>query len=161
MCTFDLQWCAHLIYNFWLAIMYLDNSRFILQLLNHDWTSHFKLHCFEIILWIQETFNLNGKFFLLWWDLNSGPPALQLSSNLIFRSLSLLLFWPFGEIGWLNLVQLSPTSWRSLVRVPIHLQTSVWGGLTASSLPISTVPSHGITALATTPGSNESRLVTG
>jgi len=29
-----------------------------------------------------------------------------------------------------------------------------WGGLTASSHPISTVPSHGITAIATTPGSN-------
>jgi len=32
--------------------------------------------------------------------------------------------------------------------VPIYLQTSVWGGLTTSSLPISTVPLHGITALA-------------
>jgi len=29
-----------------------------------------------------------------------------------------------------------------------YLQTSVWGGLTASSLPISTVPLNGITALA-------------
>ena len=144
MCTFDLQFltCYYVLRQLSL------HSPIIKSRLNIT----LKLHCFEIILWIQETFNLNGKFFLLWWDLNSGPPALQLSSNLIFRSLSLLLFWPLGKIGWLNLVQLSPTSWKSLVRVPIYLQTSVWGGLTASSLPISTVPSHGITALATTPG---------
>jgi hypothetical protein len=57
------------------------------SIINHNWTSHFKLNCFEMKLWTQETSNLNGKLFLLWWDLNSGPPNLQSSSNLLFSGL--------------------------------------------------------------------------
>ncbi len=58
-------------------------------------------------------------FILLWWDLNSGPPNLQSSSNPLFLKPLPLLFWPFGKIGWPKFIQLSPTSWKSSVQVPI------------------------------------------
>jgi len=86
-----------------------------------------KLNCFEIKLWTQETLNLNDKFFLLWWDLNSGPPDLQLtdlqlSSNPLFRSLCFSSSGLSAKIGWPKLIQLSPTSCKSSARVLITYQ---------------------------------------
>ena len=97
--------------------MSLDNWRFILQLLNHNCTSHFKLNCFEI----KKHLNLNSIFFSFGGIWTQDLPLCSSSSNLIFQSLSLLLFWPYGKIGWLKLVQFSPTSYKSSVRVPNNL----------------------------------------
>ncbi len=60
----------------------------------------------------MNTWNMNVKFFLLWWELSSGPPDLQSSSNLLFLKPLLLLLWLFGKTGWPKFLQLSPLAGR-------------------------------------------------
>jgi len=50
-------------------------------------------------------------------ELRTSQFAVKIKST--FLKPLLLLFWPFGKIGWQKFIQLSPTSWKSSVQVPI------------------------------------------